>query len=129
MRFRWTRRSPQSSISASTSSSVSFIPSSERYSIIVGCIGGLPMARILIPLPDRDFDVTEVAVPWRLLTRAGHDVTFCTEKGGAPPAAAPLLLTGVIFGQLGAEPEACRFYRELEHAPEFRTPTSWETVD
>lgn len=28
------------------------------------------MARIWIPLPDRDFDVTEVAVPWRLLTRA-----------------------------------------------------------
>jgi len=30
------------------------------------------MAIILIPLPDCDFDTTEVAVPWRLLTRAGH---------------------------------------------------------
>ena len=27
--------------------------------------------RVLIPLPDSDFDVTEVAVPWRLLTDAG----------------------------------------------------------
>ena len=25
------------------------------------------MATILMPLPDRDFDVTEVAVPWKLL--------------------------------------------------------------
>ena len=32
------------------------------------------MACILIPLPDRDFDTTEVAVPWRLLTEAGHRV-------------------------------------------------------
>lgn len=87
------------------------------------------MARILIPLPDRDFDVTEVAVPWRLLTRAGHDVTFCTERGGARPEADPLLLTGVIFGQLGAEPEACAFYRELEQAAAFRAPSSWEAVD
>jgi len=29
-----------------------------------------------MPLPDRDFDVTEVAVPWRLLRDAGHDVAF-----------------------------------------------------
>ena len=63
------------------------------------------MKRALIPLPDRDFDVTEVAVPWKLLTRAGHRVVFSTEQGGTAPAADPLLLTGVLFGQLGAEPE------------------------
>ena len=32
------------------------------------------MARVLMPLPDCDFDVTEVAVPWKLLREAGHDV-------------------------------------------------------
>ena len=87
------------------------------------------MATVLIPLPDRDFDVTEVAVPWRLLTRAGHKITFVTEKGGAAPQADPLLLTGVIFGQLGAEPEARAFYRELEQAPEFRNPSSWSATE
>lgn len=87
------------------------------------------MAGVLIPLPDRDFDVTEVAVPWRLLTRAGHSVVFCTEQGGVPPQADPLLLTGVICGQLGAEKEACAFYRELEQAPEFRRPVSWEAIN
>ena len=56
------------------------------------------MARVLVPLPDRDFDVTEVAVPWKLLRRAGHEVVFATEAG-AIPACDPLLLTGVLFGK------------------------------
>lgn len=83
--------------------------------------------RVLIPLPDRDFDVTEVAVPWRLLTRAGHRVVFATEHGDRPEAD-PLLLTGVIFGQLGAEPEPKAFYREMEACSEFRNPVSWNDI-
>ena len=83
--------------------------------------------RVLIPLPDRDFDVTEVAVPWRLLTRAGHEVVFATERGGSP-AADPLLLSGVLFGQLGAESEPKAFYGELLAAPEFMRPCAWDTV-
>jgi putative intracellular protease/amidase len=39
------------------------------------------MAKILIPLPDKDFDVTEVAVPWRMLKNAEHEVVFATENG------------------------------------------------
>lgn len=42
----------------------------------------MALARILVPLPDRDFDVTEVSVPWRLWTRRGFDVVFATEGGG-----------------------------------------------
>lgn len=87
--------------------------------------------RVLVPLPDRDFDVTEVAVPWRLLTRAGHEVVFATEHGtpqGAPPACDPLLLTGVLFGKLGAEPEPKAFYAELERDAAFRAPIAWGTV-
>lgn len=87
------------------------------------------MARVFVPLPDRDFDVTEVAVPWRLLTRAGHVVTFATEHGGATPSADPRLLTGVLFGQLGADPEPKAFYRELEQDPAFRAPVDWSKLD
>jgi putative intracellular protease/amidase len=87
-----------------------------------------PRRRVLVPLPDRDFDVTEIAVPWRLLTRAGHEVVFATERG-ARPTADPLLLTGVIFGQLGAEPEPRSFYRALEEAPEFARPIAWADID
>lgn len=82
------------------------------------------MASVLVPLPDRDFDVTEVAVPWKLLRDAGHDVVFATEAG-ATPSCDPLLLTGVVFGKLGARPEPIAFYRELERAPEFVAPRRW----
>lgn len=61
------------------------------------------MTTILIPLPDTDSDTTEVAVPLGMLTRAGHQVVFAT-AAGATPAWDPLLLSGVLLGQLGAEP-------------------------
>ncbi|WP_435226233.1 type 1 glutamine amidotransferase domain-containing protein [Streptomyces sp. Tue6028] len=85
--------------------------------------------RVLMPVPDHDFDVTEVAVPWRLLTEAGHDVVLATEHAGTRPAADPRLLTGVLFGQLGAEPEPRTFYRQLTEAPEFRRTVSWADLD
>ena len=86
-------------------------------------------ARVLIPLPDHDFDVTEVAVPWHILTSAGHEVTFATERAGTVPAADPRLLTGVLFGQLGAAAEARRFYREMAGSLEFRGTVSWGGID
>src|SRR5690348_12098792 len=64
--------------------------------------------RVLMPLPDRDFDVTEVAVPWYVLTAAGHDVVFAGERAGASLAADPRLLGGVVFGRLGAQDEPKR---------------------
>lgn len=86
------------------------------------------MARILIPLPDRDFDTTEVAVPWRLFRDAGQQVVFATEGGGSAPACDPLLLRGVLFGQLGADPEPKRYYAELAESPEFRAPIAWSAI-
>ena len=85
--------------------------------------------RVLIPLPDTDFDVTEVAVPWRILTDAGHEVVFATEHAGVVPQADPRLLDGVLFGQLGAEPEPKEFYRELAASPEFHATQSWSELD
>jgi putative intracellular protease/amidase len=87
------------------------------------------MARVLMALPDQDFDVTEVAVPWRVLTDAGHEVVFATERGGTVPAADPLLLGGVLFGQLGAAADAKACYRALEDDPRFRAPLAWGALD
>jgi len=84
--------------------------------------------RILIPLPDHDFDVTEVSVPWKLLTRAGHEITFATEAA-KKPACDPLLLTGVIFGQLGADPEPKSFYAEMEKSKPFGSPLAWKDLN
>jgi putative intracellular protease/amidase len=85
--------------------------------------------RVLLPLPDRDFDVTEVAVPWRILRDAGHEVVVATERAGTVPAADPRLLTGVLFGKLGAEPEARKLYDELTRSPEFTSTTAWQGLD
>jgi putative intracellular protease/amidase len=87
--------------------------------------------KVLMPLPDRDFDVTEVAVPWRLLTDAGHEVVFATEAGGdgGVPAADPRLLDGVLFGKLGAAAEPVARYREMERDERFRAPLGWASLD
>ena len=84
--------------------------------------------RILIPLPDRDFDVTELSVPWRVLSEAGHEAVFATEHGGSAPQADPRLLTGVIFGKLGAYDEPKAFYSELAATDAFQAPLAWSDV-
>ncbi len=81
--------------------------------------------RVLIPLPDHDFDVTEVSVPWRRLASAGHDVVFATERGGVAPEADKRLLDGVIFGRLGAYEEPKAFYRQLVETTSFQQPLAW----
>jgi putative intracellular protease/amidase len=83
---------------------------------------------IWMPLPDRDFDLTEVAVPWKLFTEAGHRVLFASETG-ATPAVDPLLISGVVFGALGADEAALAFYRELSQTPAFLAPARWADVD
>jgi putative intracellular protease/amidase len=82
------------------------------------------MASVLFPLPDHDFDLPEVSVPWKLLREAGHDVVFSTEAGSAP-ACDPLLVTGVVFGKLGASAEPIAFYRELTRSREHASPKRW----
>src|SRR3954463_13620753 len=85
--------------------------------------------RVVMPLPDRDFDTTEVAVPWRLLRDRGHEVVFATERGGRAPACDPRLLSGVLFGRLGADPEPKAFYEQLVQAPEFRDTIAWSQIE
>ena len=85
------------------------------------------MARVLCPLPDVDFDTTEVSVPWRLLRDAGHEVEFATETGKVPRCD-PLLLTGVVFGKLGADAPAIADYRALQASAEFVAPLRWDAV-
>ena len=51
------------------------------------------MARVLIPLPARDFDPTEVAISWRILAAAGHEIIFATPAGEMSEPD-PRMLTG-----------------------------------
>lgn len=86
------------------------------------------MKRILIPLPDRDFDPTEAAIPWRALRDAGHEVVFATERG-AVAACDPLLIGGVVFGQLGADADALAAYAQMSQSPAFLAPRRWADID
>jgi putative intracellular protease/amidase len=83
---------------------------------------------VLIPLPDRDFDTPEVAIPWKTFGEAGLKVTFSTETGQAAQTD-PHLLTGVIFGQLGTSPEAIAAYRALEKDKAFRHPLPYTSIN
>jgi len=49
--------------------------------------------RVVMPLPDRDFDPTEAAVTWNLIREAGHEVVFATENG-VRPEADPIMISG-----------------------------------
>lgn len=85
--------------------------------------------RVLLPLPDSEFDVTEVAVSWQVLTSQGHEVVFATESGTDAPAADQRLLDGVLFGRLGAAAEPKAFYARLLDDPAYRHPIGWDSVD
>jgi len=84
--------------------------------------------KVIIPLPDNDFDTTEVSIPWKYFVDAGFEVTFSTEKGKVAQTD-PRLLTGVIFGQLGAKPDAIAAYRELEKLEAFQHPIPYDAID
>jgi hypothetical protein len=52
------------------------------------------LMRILLPIPQHDFDPSEVAVSWQILRAAGHEVVFATPDGSRGDAD-PLMLSGV----------------------------------
>jgi putative intracellular protease/amidase len=101
----------------------------------------MPMARVVMPLPHRDFDPSEVAVSWRVLTAKGHEVRFATPDGG-PATADPIMLDGIgldpwsrmpglrrvrLIGLLlRANRDARHAYAELERDPHFRAPLRWD---
>jgi putative intracellular protease/amidase len=102
------------------------------------------MAVVLIPLPARDFDPTEVAVSWKVLVDSGHAVRFATPDG-TPADADDRMVTGegldpwgwipglrrlVVFGRvLRADAAGRTAFAQLTGAPEFTAPTPWDAID
>jgi putative intracellular protease/amidase len=86
-------------------------------------------ARVWIPLPDTDFEPTEAAAPWRVLTDAGHQVVFATEAGATPSADQKLLRFKGLLSKFGASRAAKDVYAELERAPEFRVTMPWSEIE
>jgi len=84
--------------------------------------------KILIPIPDKDFDLTEVAVPWKRFTENNYQVVFATENGVVAKTD-PKLITGVIFGQLGAKPYAIAIYNEMLQSKEYNNPITYNAIN
>jgi putative intracellular protease/amidase len=101
------------------------------------------MATVLLPIPARDFDPTEVAVSWQVLSGLGHTVTFSTPSGSAgagdelmvsgrgldPWGWVPLLRNVTLIGRvLRANADGRAAYSELVRASAFRSPLPWGDV-
>lgn len=102
------------------------------------------MGTVLIPTPDRDFDPTEVAISWRVLTRNGHRVVFATESG-APGMADDIMVTGrgldlwsripalgavpLIGLMLRANRDGRGAYRAMLQSAEFQHPLGWDRAN
>lgn len=101
------------------------------------------MPTIVMPIPRRDFDPTEVAISWKVLTAMGFDVAFATPDG-KPGEADSIMLDGIgldpwsrvsalrrlrVIGlMLRANADARRAYREMESAAAFRAPLTWSAL-
>ena len=86
------------------------------------------MAKILIILPQADYDPSEVALPWQVWTEAGHRITFASPDGN-PAYADPITLTGeglpLLAATLKARMEAEAAYARMIASAEFVEPITW----
>ena len=86
---------------------------------------------ILIPLPSTDFDPTECAVPWKILSQNDVKVQFATPSG--QKAHCDLRMfdgNGLSFLSpvLMADANGRKAYTELENSYEFINPISWSAI-
>jgi putative intracellular protease/amidase len=98
---------------------------------------------VLIVLPMRDFDPSEVAVTWKVLSNAGNSIIFATADG-LPAEADPLMLSGEeldLWGRipvlrkakilglaLRANGDARRAYASMQNSLSFRAPVAYSTL-
>ena len=97
-----------------------------------------------MPLPERDFDPSEAAVSWSVLTNHGIEVAFATPQG-APSEGDSLMLTGrgldlwsrtpalagvqVLGLLLRADATARREYTRMIRNAKFRSPLAYSSLE
>ena len=102
------------------------------------------MARVLMLLPARDFDPSEAAVSWQILSNAGHTIIFVTPDG-KPAAADDMMLSGEGLDLWGTIPLLRRLplvgllmranraarnaYAAMIADRNYAAPLRWEAVD
>jgi putative intracellular protease/amidase len=99
---------------------------------------------VIIAIPNRDFEPSEVALSWKALKEAEHAVSFTTPDGNRAYAD-DMMLTGqgldvwgaipvlkavkLVGGVLRADRAARDAYAELERDPAFLAPARYDQVD
>lgn len=99
--------------------------------------------RVACLLPERDFDPSEAAVTWRVLTQRGHHMLFVTPNG-APAVCDPLMITGEGLDPWGRVPglrkiraiglllranrDARDAYAAMIADPSYRQPQSYDRL-
>ena len=83
----------------------------------------------VIALATVDFDPTEAAVPWSVLSRAGHRVLFATADGEAGACDALMLEGGAFFGAIKATPHNADLYRVMATTDAFAHPLRFSEID
>jgi putative intracellular protease/amidase len=99
--------------------------------------------KVIIPIPSHDFDPSEVAVTWKVLRDAGHELHFATPDGRRGYAD-PIMLSGegldpwgfipvlkkirLIGLMLRAQSVARQAYREMEQDARFLAPQRWDAL-
>jgi len=102
------------------------------------------MAKILIPLPSRDADPSEVAVSSQILRNDGHEIVFATPDGH-PASADEMMLSGVGLDPWGwlpglrqlrvvglilrANGDARKAYAAMLKDTAFCAPLRWDELD
>ncbi|KAF2150027.1 class I glutamine amidotransferase-like protein [Myriangium duriaei CBS 260.36] len=84
--------------------------------------------KAIICLADYGSDPSEVAIPYRVFSESGLDVSFATETGAAP-ACDSKMLTGITGSLLGATAGAKADYRRMAESEKFKAPLSWSAAD
>ncbi len=98
---------------------------------------------IIMPLPTRDFDPTEVSIPWKILKDEGFDVVFATVDGKRGYCD-PVMITGEGLDPWGWIPGLKKFrvvglflrgnkssriaYQELERDDNFLNPKRYDEL-
>lgn len=89
------------------------------------------MKKILMPLPRKDFEPMEAAVPFTVLKQAGFSITIATPDGSTPQCDQHML-TGEIFGEAKeafiASKAGAEAYREFQESEEVLHPIRWDEI-
>lgn len=90
------------------------------------------MKTVLIPLPHKDFDPTEVAIPWKILISHQIKIVFSTPDG-KKSVCDQIMLTGKGLGLLApllqADSNARSAYNEMFLSAEFNNPIPWSDIN